>query len=88
MESTTVCDPSLKFRICRQDVHVGSDRLDYIARTWAFLENLLFYVKTLNKKKRILWLYSSEGAPIKTISRNIPTLYLINFLWIMVSKGH
>lgn len=52
MESTTVCDPSLKFRICRQDVHVGSDRLDYIARTWAFLENLLFYVKTLNKKKK------------------------------------
>lgn len=30
-----------------QDVHAASDRLDYIAKIWTFLENLVFSVKTL-----------------------------------------
>ena len=25
-----------------QDVHAASDRLDYVAKTWTFLENLVF----------------------------------------------
>lgn len=32
-------------------MHAASDRLDHIAKIRAFLENLLFYVKTILRKK-------------------------------------
>lgn len=68
-------------------MHVGSDKLDYIAKTCTFLENLVFYVKR-SQGKRILWLLRSVGAPLKTMSVNVPTLYLLNLLWMTVGKGH
>lgn len=54
---------------------------------WTFIENLVLY-KNTPKEKRILWLIRSKGVPIEMASINVPTLYLLNFLWNMVGSGH